>query len=171
MATTADESRVTQDRVIADRVTANNDALVNEIQIAAPPERVFKALTDSAELGRWFSSPDCPVKSWKMDARLGGQYGYVTEPGTAEVNGVRDFECHGEITKINPPRLLVYTWIANWHRNKSLATVVRWELTPVAGGTHVTVTHSGLAQEDAARKDYSGGWPGVLTMLKKFAES
>jgi uncharacterized protein YndB with AHSA1/START domain len=48
--------------------------------------------------------------------------------------------------------------------------VVRWELTPTKLGTLVKVTHSGLAQEEAARKDYSGGWPGVLEMLKKFAE-
>jgi len=47
---------------------------------------------------------------------------------------------------------------------------VRWELTPTEGGTRVKVTHSGLAQESAARKDYSGGWPGVVQQLKKFVE-
>jgi hypothetical protein len=34
----------------------------------------------------------------------------------------------------------------------------------------VKVTHSGLAQEPTARKDYSGGWPGVVEQLKKFIE-
>jgi hypothetical protein len=34
----------------------------------------------------------------------------------------------------------------------------------------VKVTHSGLTQEDAARKDYSSGWAGVLDALKKFTE-
>jgi uncharacterized protein YndB with AHSA1/START domain len=71
---------------------------------------------------------------------------------------------------MDPPRLLVYTWVANWHDDKSLRTVVRWELTPHRGGTHVKVTHSGLAEEEAAGKDYSGGWPGVVEMLKAFAE-
>jgi uncharacterized protein YndB with AHSA1/START domain len=47
---------------------------------------------------------------------------------------------------------------------------VRWELAPKAGGTLVKVTHSGLANLPIARKDYSGGWVGVLEMLKKFAE-
>jgi hypothetical protein len=37
-------------------------------------------------------------------------------------------------------------------------------------GTHVKVTHSGLAQEAVARKDYSGGWPGVVKLLKQFVE-
>ena len=152
-------------------VTPDQDAVVSEIDIAAPAERIFQALTKSDELSRWFTSPECPSKFWKMDARLGGQYHYATEKGTVVVNNVSEFECRGEIVEIDPPRLLVYTWIANWHDDTSRRTVVRWELTPTKAGTHVKVTHSGLAQEEAARKDYSGGWPGVLDMLKNFAEN
>jgi uncharacterized protein YndB with AHSA1/START domain len=151
-------------------VAANNDSIVTEIHIAAPAERVFKALTQPRELVRWFKNPSCPDHLWEMDARLGGRYRYVTEKGTVVVNGVSEFECHGEILEIDPPHLLVYSWIANWHDDKSLRTVVRWELTSDAAGTNVKVTHSGLAQENVARKDYSGGWPGVLEMLKQFAE-
>jgi uncharacterized protein YndB with AHSA1/START domain len=151
-------------------VSANNDSIVTEIEIAAPAERVFKALTQPRELVRWFKNPSCPDHLWEMDARLGGRYRYVTEKGTVVVNGVSEFECHGEILEIDPPHLLVYSWIANWHDDKSLRTVVRWELTSDAAGTNVKVTHSGLAQENVARKDYSGGWPGVLEMLKQFAE-
>ncbi len=151
-------------------ITPNQDALVSEIQIAAPPERVFQALTDAAQLQRWFANPSCPIHLWEMDARLGGRYRYTTEKGTVVVNNVSKFECHGEILEHEPPRLLVYTWIANWHDDKSRRTVVRWELAPRSGGTQVKVTHSGLAQEPAARKDYSGGWPGVVEQLKKFVE-
>jgi uncharacterized protein YndB with AHSA1/START domain len=151
-------------------ITSDQDAIVSEIEIAAPAERVFQALTRPDELSRWFSSPDCPVKFWKMDARLGGRYHYATEQGTVVVNGVSEFDCRGEILEYDPPRLLVYTWIANWHDDKSRRTTVRWELTPTKTGTLVKVTHSGLAQEEAARKDYSGGWPGVLEMLKNFVE-
>jgi uncharacterized protein YndB with AHSA1/START domain len=149
----------------------DSDVVRAEIYIAAPPARVFKALTDASELARWFTDPGCPVKFWEMDARPGGRYRYATGKGSVMVNGVSEFECHGEIVEMDPPRLLVYSWIANWHLDQSLRTVVRWELTPVAGGTRVAVTHSGLASEEAARKDYSGGWPGVLEMLKKFTEN
>jgi len=152
-------------------VTPDQDSIVTEIQIAAPPERVFQALTDGQQLQRWFTSPECPVKFWQMDARPVVRYPYATEKGTVVVNNSSEFECHGEILKFDPPRLLVYTWIGNWHNDKSRRTVVRWELTPAAAGTHVKVTHSGLAQEDAARKDYAGGWPGVLEALKKFTET
>jgi uncharacterized protein YndB with AHSA1/START domain len=152
-------------------VTSDQEAIVSEIEIAAPPERVFRALTDANELKRWFSSPQCPAKSWEMDARVGGSYAYATEKGGLVVNGVSEFECHGDIVEYDPPRLLVYTWIANWHDDTSRRTAVRWELTPNSSGTHVKVTHSGLAEEPVARKDYSGGWPGVLGMLKTFVES
>ncbi|MGA8431908.1 MAG: SRPBCC domain-containing protein [Candidatus Sulfotelmatobacter sp.] len=148
----------------------DDDSITTEIDIAAPAERIFQALTSAEELSRWFTNPSCPVKLWQMDARVGGVYGYETEKGTVVVNGVSGFECHGEILEIDPPRILVYSWIANWHHDKNLRTIVRWELTPYPGGTHVKVTHSGLANEEAARKDYSGGWPGVVEMLKKFVE-
>ena len=155
---------------IKSRITNDNDAVETEIHIAAPPQRVFKALTDSNQLKLWFTSPECPVKLWEMDARPGGRYRYATEKGTIVVNNVSEFLCNGEILEFDPPRLLVYTWIANWHGDKSRKTVVRWELFPESGGTRVKVKHSGLAEEDVARKDYSGGWPGVLEQLKQFTE-
>jgi uncharacterized protein YndB with AHSA1/START domain len=132
---------------------------------------VFQALTDSGQLMRWFTDSSCPVRFWKMDARIGGHYSYATEKSSSIViNGVNEFECHGEILELDPPRLLVYTWIANWHLDKQRKTIVRWELTPTGKGTHVKVTHSGLAPEAVTRDDYRGGWPGVLEKLKKHVE-
>lgn len=152
-------------------VISDQDSIVSEIEIAAPPDRIFQALTKPAELQRWFGgSPQCPVKTWRMDARLGGRYSYATEEGAIVLNNVSHLQCHGEIVEFDPPRLLAYTWFGNWHDHSEQETLVQWELTPVAGGTRVKVTHSGLAELPIARKDYSGGWPGVLEMLKKFVE-
>jgi len=151
-------------------ITPDQDSIVTQIEIAAPPERVFQALTDAQQLKRWFGSPECPAKVWEMDAGPGGHYRYVTEKGALVVNNVSQFECHGEIVEYDPPRVLAYTWIANWHDDLTRRTIVRWELTPKSTGTLVKVTHSGLTQLPIARRDYTGGWPGVLEMLKKFAE-
>ena len=152
-------------------IPPDQDAVVTQIVIAAPVERVFQALTDAAQLKRWFTDPACPVKFWEMDARLGGRYRYATEKGSIVVNNVSEFECHGEIVEYDPPRVLAYTWIANWHDDVTRRTIVRWELTPKSTGTLVQVTHSGLTQLPIARRDYTGGWPGVLEMLKKFVEN
>ena len=151
-------------------VTPDQDALVTEIEIAAPAERIYQALTDSAQLKRWFGDSSCPAKTWKMDARLGGKYNYATEKAGVAINGMSQFECHGEILEYDPPRLLTYSWIANWHDDKQRTTTVRWELESRGKVTHVKVTHSGLAVETVAREDYRGGWPGVLNQLKNFTE-
>jgi uncharacterized protein YndB with AHSA1/START domain len=151
-------------------VTPDQDAIVSEMHIAAPAERVFQALVDPEQLIRWWNSDECQTEFFEMDARPGGKWRFGTRNSKLNVNGVSQFFCQGEVLEFDPPRLLAYTWIANWHDDKARRTVVRWELTATKDGRHVKVTHSGLAQEAVARKDYSGGWPGVVESLKKFIE-
>jgi uncharacterized protein YndB with AHSA1/START domain len=151
--------------------SSDGDSVMAEVHIAAPPTRVFKALTDKPELIGWFNNAKCPVHRWEIDARLGGHYSYFTSKELASTNNVPEFECHGEILEFDPPRLLVYTWIASWHADKSRRTIVRWELKREGVGTHVRVTHSGLSNEAVARKDYTGGWSTMIKMLKNFVES
>lgn len=151
-------------------ITPDQDAVVSEIHIAAPPERVFQALVDPKQVMSWWNSEQCPIESFAMEPKKGGRWTYDTKKGTLNVNGVTQFHCEGEVLEYDPPRRLAYSWVANWHDDKSRRTVVRWELTPKAGGTQLRITHSGLAQESAARKDYSGGWTGVVQQLKQFVE-
>ena len=151
-------------------IISNQDAVVSEIEIAAPPERVFQALIDPKQVMQWWTGEQCQIEAFAMDARRGGRWSYDTRQSKLTVNGVTKFHCDGEILEFDPPRVLAYTWIANWHDNPSERTAVRWELTPSAGGTRVKVTHSGLSQLPVARKDYSGGWVGVVQQLKNFLE-
>ncbi len=155
------------------QIATDQDAIVIEIDVAAPPERVFTALTDPKQLMRWWGAEGpCQAKFWEMDARAGGRWRFeAADPsGKIVLNGVSDFKANGEILEYDPPHLLAYTWIANWHNQPGRKTLVRWELAPVGNGTRVKVTHSGLAEEPMARKDYSGGWPGVVEYLKQFVE-
>jgi uncharacterized protein YndB with AHSA1/START domain len=155
------------------QITTGQDSIVTEIEVAAPPERVFAALTDPKQLMRWWRGEDtCKSKLWEMDSRVGGRWRFETADPTGKisVNGVSDFKANGEILEYDPPRVLAYTWIANWHDQPGRTTLVRWELTPAGEGTRVKVTHSGLSEEPVARKDYSGGWPGVVEYLKNFVE-
>jgi uncharacterized protein YndB with AHSA1/START domain len=152
-------------------ISPNLDAVACEIDIAAPPQRVFQALIDEAQLMQWFKGEEsCPVKFWELDARKGGRYHYHTVQKTHAVNGITEFDCQGEILEFDPPRVLAYTWVGNWHNDKNLETIVRYDLTPTPSGTHVKVTHSGLVTEEVSRNDYANGWPGVLTNLKSFVE-
>jgi uncharacterized protein YndB with AHSA1/START domain len=151
-------------------VTPDQDALVSEIHIAAPPDRVFQALVDPSQVLQWWTSPECPIESFSIEPRAGGRWRYDTKDTKMTVNDVSKFHCDGEVLEYDPPRVLVYTWIANWHEKPAQRTVVRWELASSNGGTLLRVTHSGLSELPASRKDYSGGWPGVLVDVKAFVE-
>jgi uncharacterized protein YndB with AHSA1/START domain len=151
-------------------VTPDQDALVSEIHIAASPEQVFKALIDPKQVLKWWTSEDCPIEDFAMDPRPGGHWRYDTKQTKMNVNGISKFHCDGEVLEYDPPRVLAYSWIANWHERPAQRTVVRWELAASKGGTLLRVTHSGLADLPVSRKDYSGGWPGVVEQIKKFIE-
>jgi hypothetical protein len=49
-------------------------------------------------------------------------------------------------------------------------STARWELSAIKTGTRVKVTHSDLADQPVARKDTTGGWPGLLELLRKYCE-
>jgi uncharacterized protein YndB with AHSA1/START domain len=151
-------------------ITPNQDALVSEIHIAAPAARIFQALVDSSQVLQWWTGDDCQIESFSIEPREGGRWTYDTKLTKLNINGISKFHCEGEVLEYDPPRLLVYTWLANWHDDMNQRTIVRWELTSTKTGTHVKITHSGLASMPVVRKDYAGGWPGVIEMLKTFVE-
>lgn len=163
---------------VAKSVTSQ-DSVVVELEISTPPGRVFQALTDQKQLFTWWGAePSVDLSEFLMDARKGGRYHYSCTPKGGKdfgpiteqlnQNGQVVFECHGEILEIDPPRLLVWSWLANWHKHPTHPTIVRWELAPSKTGTLVRVTHSALADEPESRKDYGSGWQGVLQLLKDF---
>ena len=153
--------------------TPGEDLIISEIDIAAPPDRVFRALTDKQQLLHWWNEDEgCRSKTWEIDPRLGGRWHWTGHDPTGKVvvNGISEFEMKGEITEFDPPRTLAYTWGANFHRTPWKESWVRWELTPIASGTHVKVTHGGLKDLPIDRKEYSEGWPGVLGLLRRYCE-
>jgi uncharacterized protein YndB with AHSA1/START domain len=146
-------------------VTPDQDTIVSEIDITAPAERVFKGICDAETVRR--RHPEFEV--FEMDLRVGGKWRLdlrMPKP----YQGVDVVRHDGELLEIDPPRLLVYSWLANFHDNPKHRSIVRWELTPTKSGTHVKLTHSGLAAEPRACKEYAGGWPGVLQELKTSSE-
>jgi uncharacterized protein YndB with AHSA1/START domain len=154
--------------------TPDQDAVICEVQIAAPPERVFQALTSVDQLVQWWNGEDgpCRVKLWEMDPRVGGKFRCVASDPTGKmvVNGVSEFHTSGEIVEFDPPRALAYTWFANFHSIPSHRTMVRWDLIPQAQGTLVRMTHSAL-KDLPGGTDYVQGWPGVLDALKGFCDA
>ncbi|HXC32758.1 MAG TPA: SRPBCC domain-containing protein [Verrucomicrobiae bacterium] len=144
-------------------LSPNADEIVSEIQIAAPPDRVFQSLVDPSQVVRWWGQKGVyRCTEFESDLRVGGKWRSAGVDG----RGGR-FEANGEYLQIDPPRLLVQTWIASW--TGDFKSTVRWELEPKEQGTLVRIRHGGLASRPDLRQQYSG-WPRLLTWLQALIE-
>jgi uncharacterized protein YndB with AHSA1/START domain len=157
-------------------ITADCDVVV-EIFVAAPPARVFEAITDPKQTRQWWGRTGLyRLTETRADVRVGGKWfsGGVYENGQA-------FQVTGEYLEVDRPRLLVHTWIPSY--NDIGTTVVRWELEPrdvhglqgnrparVGTGTLVRIRHSGFRGNVESAKGHGEGWKRVLGWMQAFVE-
>ncbi len=139
------------------------DEIVAEIRIAAPPERVFRALVDPSQVVQWWGQAGIyRCTKFETDLRMGGKWRSLGIDGDG-----RQFEVAGEYLEVDPPRLLCSTWRATWTGN--VETRVRWELEPLESGTLVRIRHSGFAAHPELAQAYRG-WPRMLSWLQALLE-
>jgi uncharacterized protein YndB with AHSA1/START domain len=147
-------------------ITHDEDMIQAEVQIAAPPEQVFQALTDPRQLLQWWGQKSIyHATDWRTDVRPGGQWRCE---GVSGANAT-PYHVSGEYVEVDPPRLVSYTWVASWSGPHK--TLVRWELERASGGTLVRLRHSGFAEAggEAAQAHYQG-WRIVIGWMQAFAE-
>ncbi len=125
--------QVMQDHAISE---VKDGVIHASVEIAAPPERVFAAMT-SADICAWWVRPGVfDTRSWQGDVRVGGQW------RTTGIGGGRPYELTGEFLELDPPHGLVHTW--KFAGSPGAPSVVRYRLEPIPGGTRVTLEHSGV---------------------------
>lgn len=119
-----------------------------EVDIDAPSHEVFKTLVDDDRLNRYMGNNS------KVEAEVGGKY----DIGWGE---------HGpmNILEIEEDKKLAYSW--QYHGPPE--TVVTWTLEGSGGSTHLTLVHSGFA-EDRQMEDYQIGWLKYLGQIKSLCE-
>jgi uncharacterized protein YndB with AHSA1/START domain len=145
-------------------ITPDQDAVRCEMFIAAPPARVFQAITDPRQMLQWWGQKEMyRTTKCETDVRVNGKWISTGVNATGET-----FQVSGEYLEVDPPRLLVYTWIATW--TGSLKTTVRWELEPHNQGTIVKLQHHGFASQADAAKSHGEGWQRVLSWIQAFLE-
>jgi uncharacterized protein YndB with AHSA1/START domain len=170
-------------------ITPDQDTIVAEVFIAAPPARVFDAITDPKQRARWWgiepssnSEPQAGsqkvmpfrVTEAKSDLRVGGEW------SNDGVWGGTPFRLEGKYLEIDPPRLLVHTRYADF---VGFDTVVRWELEPrdvhglygsgshrMGTGTLLRVRHSGFAGHTDQASSHNEGWCISLGWLRDYIE-
>jgi uncharacterized protein YndB with AHSA1/START domain len=143
--------------------TSVSDTIVQEIAIKGSAARVFEALTDPAQRVQWWGAEGrFQTTHMESDLRPGGKW---------KMSGIgiggKPFTVVGEYRQIEPPRLLVMTWLPDWQEDAT-ETLVRFDLDEKDGVTTVRLTHSGLTN-DSSRASHKG-WPQILTWLQAHVE-
>ncbi|HUO26714.1 MAG TPA: SRPBCC domain-containing protein [Candidatus Aquilonibacter sp.] len=158
-------------------ITPDQNTIAAEIFIAAPPARVFQAITDPAQMPQWWGQKDLyRITDWKNDLRPGGKW-------SSEGVGAdgKSFRVEGEYLEVDPPRRLVHTWIGSY--GDMGKTVVYWDLEPQSvhslhpsgphksgTGTLVKLRHEGFAGAPQQALSHGEGWKRVFSWLKVFVE-
>ena len=96
----------------------NDDTSIALLEIertfAAPPEKVFDALTQPEKMNQWFFGMDHGCARVEQDFRVGGTYtiNMMTPEGEdGSCDGEVRHAPHGEYLEIDRPNRLVFTWI------------------------------------------------------------
>ena len=124
-------------------VTANR-------QLNAPPDRVYRAWTDPDEVRRWFKPARLIMNPhvdglWHSDTEWEGKH----------------WPHYGRFIRLERPRLIEETWMSE--STHGLETLLRVEFEPKGGGTQLTLTHSGLPDDEA--ENHRKGWEEILSTL------
>jgi uncharacterized protein YndB with AHSA1/START domain len=125
--------------------------LVVERVFAHPPEKLWRALTESPLLAQWLMKND-------FEPVAGRKFQFRAEP-KENWNGVIDCE----VQIVDPLKQLSYSW-----GTLGVDTVVQWTLTPAEGGTHVRMEQSGFGPD--RRANYNGaryGWKRFFDGMEK----
>jgi uncharacterized protein YndB with AHSA1/START domain len=154
-------------------MTSNSAAVIDEaayavrraIQIAAPVEKVWTAITDPEHISRWFGKAT-------LDGRGPGATGTLSWPDHGHVPF--------RIDAIDPPAMVSYRWSNDDASGVLLeqvdpehSTVFTFTLEPVADGTRLTVVETGFesTSDPAANlESHRGGWDFELDELVALLE-
>lgn len=131
---------------------------VVSIHIDVPPEQVWASITRTGEVQRALYNTVL-----ETELRPGARLRYYS-PDRKRVFII------GEVVSVEPPRRLSHTyWFTTWKSGPP--TLVTWELEEEAGGTRVTVTHSGWTDEHDKPEKSGAGWKQILGLLKQELET
>ncbi len=126
--------------------TTETLSVVIEREIAFPPEKIWRALTQPHLIEEWLMKNDFqPVADHRF--KFSADWGAV--------------DC--QVLAVDPNKMLSYTWAAY-----GLESVVTWTLTPTSTGTHLRMEQSGFrADQQQAYQGAKFGWQKFLAKLEK----
>jgi uncharacterized protein YndB with AHSA1/START domain len=130
-------------------------SVVIERDLAHPPEKIWRALTQPHLIAEWLMQND-------FKPAMGHRFNLRTQ-AYGDWNGVIDCE----VLAIEPNKTLSYTWDSG-NGPLRVTTVVTWTLTPTQTGTHLRMEQSGFRSDQP--QNYAGakyGWQNFLAKLEQ----
>jgi uncharacterized protein YndB with AHSA1/START domain len=145
----------------------SSDRIEREVELAASPTRVWRALTDAREFGRWFG------------VDLGGSFeagretsGHITYPGYEHL------VMRVVVREMEAERLFSFAWHPYAvdpavDYSSEAPTLVEFRLGAAGAGTRLGVVESGFDRIPAARRDEafrmnSEGWTGQMENIAAY---
>ncbi|HKP34447.1 MAG TPA: SRPBCC family protein [Sphingomicrobium sp.] len=137
------------------------DAIRLERMLDAPPQTVWRYLTEAELRGQWFMGG--------TDAKPGSEFALVVDHDKLSDEEVPYPESYAEfkgavwsekVLRFEPPRLLETSFQSG--KNGT----VRYELFPDGDRTRLVLTHSGIESGTGAQ-DFGSGWNSHLTVLQE----
>jgi putative Holliday junction resolvase len=131
------------------------------VTLAAPPDRVWRAITDPAQIRDWFFGVDT-IADWKVGGRLVHR---------GQMNG-EAYEDKGEILALDPGRSFTHShWSPLSGRPDEPENYERvtYTLRPAGGDTELTISEENLPGP-RAKATSEKAWAGALAALKKLVE-
>lgn len=126
--------------------TAETRTVVVEREIAYPPEKIWRALTQPHLIAEWLMQSD-----FKPD--VGHSFRF-----SADWGGV---DC--QVKAVEPNKTLSYSWDAF-----GLESVITWTLTPTSNGTHLRMERAGFRPDQEEAYQGAGyAWPAYFTAMEK----
>jgi uncharacterized protein YndB with AHSA1/START domain len=156
----------------------STDRIEKKILLHAPRQRVWRALSDSAEFGAWFGVKfDGP---FTPGARMRGTIvGTSVDAEVAKAQKqYKDISFEMTVDRIEPERLLSFRWHPNAvdpgvDYSQEPTTLIVFTLEEVPNGVMLTVTESGFDQIPLARRAKAftaneQGWGTMVKLVEKY---
>jgi uncharacterized protein YndB with AHSA1/START domain len=132
-----------------------------ERTLNAPRAAVYRALTDSEELGKWWGPRGFSAPTVEFEPRVGGSFRIAMQPPDGEM-----FHLSGEFREVDAPARLAYTFRWDPPDPDDRETVVTLSLEDRGGGTLVRMTQGDFATE-ARYALHKAGWAEAFERLEK----
>ena len=134
---------------------------IARIEVAAPPERVWTAMTDPNQIAQYMMGSRVDT-SWQPGSPITWSGEWAGKP----------YQDKGEVLAVERGRLLEVTHYSpltgDQDRPENYHTL-RYELSPAGSGTAVSLTQDGCESEEQAEQ-FTQNWQAMLDGLKKVAE-